>query len=310
LMLCVLLAPALRRWSMLMRTGLVVPVIAVGGILATTLPNALDWVSESPYLESAQGMLNYQEGSGQGRLLQYRRSLELVQQSPLLGVGPGNWSVAYPGVAPPGDPSMSGSRPGMTSNPWPSSDAVALVSERGLLGVLAWLLFAGSLSWTAWTSLRRKADDRDADDRDAAGAGLLLAMSAGVVVTGAFDAVLLLAWPVLLVATVAGALLPAAQARSIAVPRWLRVAFFAVLVTLAGVGAVRSGGQWAAMRLYEADASRASLERAAQLDPGSYRVHLRLAQRTRGTARCPHAQTAAALYPHATAAQRLAARCE
>ncbi|MEL6613855.1 MAG: O-antigen ligase family protein, partial [Bacteroidota bacterium] len=303
--LCVLVAPTLRRWSMLLRAGLVVAVIAAGGGLATSLPNALDWVSDSPYLESAQGMLNYREGSGQGRLLQYQRSLGLVQQAPLLGVGPGNWSVAYPGVAPPGDPSMSGSRPGMTSNPWPSSDAVALVSERGLLGVLVWLLFAGSLLWTVWASLRK-----EGDDRVAAGAGLLLAMSAGVVVTGAFDAVLLLAWPVLLVATVAGALLPEAQARSIAVPRWLRVAFFAVLVTLAGVGAVRSGGQWAAMRLYEADASRASLERAAQLDPGSYRVHLRLAQRTRGTARCPHAQTAAALYPHATAAQRLAARCE
>ncbi|MEM9998590.1 MAG: O-antigen ligase family protein [Bacteroidota bacterium] len=299
-----LLAPALRRPATLGRM-VVVLVLAVGSAVAVTvLPNALDWRSDTPYLETAQGVLNYQDGSGRGRLLQYQRSLTLVRDAPVLGVGPGNWSVAYPGVAPPGDPSMSGSRAGMTSNPWPSSDAVALVAERGVLGTVLWLLFAAVVLEATWRALRRATDPGDA-----MAAVVLLAVGAGVVITGAFDAVLLLAWPVLIVAVVAGVLFPADQARAVSMPGWVPVLACAVLVALSAAGAVRSAGQWAAMDRYQADAGRDSLERAAQLDPGNVRIHLRLAQRSRGAARCPHAQAAVALYPHAAEAQRLAARC-
>lgn len=299
------LAPALRRWRVVLRLALVLAVVVGSGVLATTLPNTLDWRSDAPYLETAQGVLNYQEGSGQGRLVQYRRSLTLVQQRPLWGIGPGNWPVAYPSIAPPGDPSMSGSRAGMTSNPWPSSDAVALLSERGLLGATLWALFVVGLVVACWRSLRREAD---ADQ--AAGTVMLMAVGAGVAVTGAFDAVLLLAWPVLFVAMVAGVLLPAERAVEVSVPRWLRVAVLAVFVVGATAGAVRSASQWTAMALYQADTTRTALERAASLDPGNYRVHLRLAQRTRGSARCPHALAATVLFPHAETARRLARRCE
>ena len=48
---------------------------------------------------------------------------------PLLGVGTGNWSVRYPRYAPASDPSMTDV--GLTANPWPSSDWVAVLSERG-----------------------------------------------------------------------------------------------------------------------------------------------------------------------------------
>ncbi|MEM8599453.1 MAG: O-antigen ligase family protein [Bacteroidota bacterium] len=305
LTLGLLLAPALRRWALVGRLVLVLAAVAGGGALATLLPNALDWRSDTPYLETAQGVLNYREGSGRGRLLQYQRSLALVRAAPVLGVGPGNWAVAYPGVAPAGDPSLSGSQAGMTSNPWPSSDAVALVSERGVLGAVLGVLFAGGLLLTAVRTLRR-----DHDATAAARAVLLLSMGTGLAVAGAFDAVLLLAWPVLLAATVAGATFSDSHASHVAVPRWLKVTTVALLVVLSGVSTVRSAGQWAAMQAYEADESRAALERAAAGDPGNYRLHLRLAQRTRGADRCPYALAAAGLFPHAEAAQRLAARCE
>ncbi len=84
-----------------------------------------------PFLDSATGLVNYKEGSGHGRLVQYGNSLRMTAAHPLLGVGPGNWPVAYPKYATRNDPSMS-QEEGVTSNPWPSSDWVAYLSERGV----------------------------------------------------------------------------------------------------------------------------------------------------------------------------------
>jgi hypothetical protein len=81
---------------------------------------------------------------------------------------------------------------------------------------------------------------------------------------------------------------------------------------LAGAAALRSAGQVGAMALYAADGGREALERAARLDPGNYRVHLRLVRyygRDRAR-RCAHAKAAHALFPHAAEAARLARRCE
>ena len=57
------------------------------------LPNALEWKSESPYLDSGSRVVNYKEGSGAGRVVQYRNSLRMAVAHPLLGVGPatGRW---------------------------------------------------------------------------------------------------------------------------------------------------------------------------------------------------------------------------
>ncbi|HMG71231.1 MAG TPA: hypothetical protein VK544_08970, partial [Gemmatimonadaceae bacterium] len=47
---------------------------AVGGMIAVALPNTLNWNSESPYLDSARGVVDYKSGSGRGRLAQYQNS--------------------------------------------------------------------------------------------------------------------------------------------------------------------------------------------------------------------------------------------
>src|SRR5262249_54430020 len=131
------------RWSdsRTIRRMLVLAIAAAVGVLgAVVLPNHLDWKSNSPYLDSAAGLVNYKAGSGRGRIVQYTNSLKMTRAHPVFGVGPGNWPVIYPKFASKNDPSMSTSAEGVTSNPWPSSDLAAYVSERGFVGLALVLL--------------------------------------------------------------------------------------------------------------------------------------------------------------------------
>ena len=108
-------------------------VLARGGravAAALLLPNRLSWRSDSPYRDTMRDLTNYREGSGRGRLIQYRNSAALIGIDPVFGAGPGNWPVKYPLVTTPGDPSFAGADP-MPTNPWPSSDWVAFLTERG-----------------------------------------------------------------------------------------------------------------------------------------------------------------------------------
>jgi hypothetical protein len=82
--------------------------------------------------------------------------------------------------------------------------------------------------------------------------------------------------------------------------RPMRALIVIAAIVVSAVGAFRSGSQIAAMEIY---ASGTSLERASQIDPGNYRIHMRLARR------CEHARAAHALYPHAQAALAAARRC-
>ena len=135
----VLLFDALRREGKVWRRVALLAIFAVGGaVAALAIPNTLRWRSENPYLDSVHDIANYEEGSGRGRLIQYGRTLRMAAAHPVLGAGPGNWPVQYPGFAARRDPSMDPSVGGVTYNPWPSSDWFAVVSERG--GLAAGLL--------------------------------------------------------------------------------------------------------------------------------------------------------------------------
>jgi hypothetical protein len=78
-----------------------------------------------------------------------------------------------------------------------------------------------------------------------------------------------------------------------------------------GAFTLKSAGQLAAMSVYESSGGRAaSLEHAASLDPGSYRINLRLARSSAPRAvRCEAAERAHQLYPQAAAARRLQGTC-
>ncbi|HEY6138281.1 MAG TPA: O-antigen ligase family protein [Thermoanaerobaculia bacterium] len=298
-LVAIVASPALRRdgrtWR---RLFAVVALAAVAAAAAIYLPNTLHWRSRNPYLESLHHAADYESGSGHGRLVQYGQTLHMTLRHPLLGVGPGNWGVAYPEHAARHDPSLSDGDPGMTTNPWPSSDWFAWLSERGPLAVaLLALAFLG----IAASGLRQLRGAIDANDALAAAA--LLATVAGACITGLFDAVLLLALPAFLVWTALGALAAPPPTH-----RPLPTLAIVAIIAIAALGAARSGAQLAAMQIFVAHGDRASLTHAAQIDPGNYRLRLRLA-RMGGRARCEHARAARELYPTAGAAAQVSRGC-
>lgn len=276
-----------RTWR---RLALIVLFIAAGVGLALVLPNTLHW----RYAQTLKHVTDYGSGSGHGRLIQYERSLVLTLHHPLLGTGPGNWAVRYPEHAAPHDPSLSDGDPGMTTNPWPSSDWVAWLAERG---PLAFALLALAFLGIAAAGLRQLFAAQTPDEALAAAA--LLATVAGAVVAGLFDAVLLLALPSFLVWTAMGALVVIPPTR-----RPLPSIAIAAIVLVSTAGAARSAMQIASMQYYDGG----SPAKAASIDPGNYRAQLRLA-RAGGRSRCEHARAAHALFPNAVAAKQVMRGC-
>jgi O-antigen ligase len=252
--------------------------VVIGAAAALLIPNALRWRSENPYLDSMRDVANYEEGSGRGRLVQYERSLRIAASHPLFGVGPGNWPVEYPRNVRGDDPSLNDSEPGTTFNPWPSSDWVAFVTERGPFAAFALALAFLGIAFS----------------RDAT----LIAVLAAAVVAGLFDAVLLLAVPTLLVFAAVGALMPSGvQGPRSGIP----YVVFVLFVAFSFVAAARSTAQLTAMAIYSTRGDRPSLERAAIIDPGNYRLQLRLARIGTRNRRCAHGHAAHQLFPAAAA---------
>lgn len=263
-----------RPWSRLL-LAIVLAGIGVGAALL--LPNTLRWRDDNPYLESVKDVANYQEGSGRGRLIQYERSLRMAATTPIVGVGPGNWSVEYPDHAARNDPSLDPSVRGMTFNPWPSSDWVAFAAERGFIALL---LMAFAFVAFALDGFRR-------------GDEVLLGTAVAAGVAGLFDAVLLLALPALLVWPALGATYTPERTRRGGALLML------ALLAISALGTVRSAAQLTAMHIFATRGDRESLELASRIDPGNYRLHQRLARTGKRAERDDHRRAARALFPHA-----------
>jgi len=285
-----------RLWvdEHLRRRVLQLAAVAVGSlVLAMVLPNRLNWRSDTPYLESLTGVVNYKEGSGRGRMIQYGNTLDMAAHHPVLGVGPGNWPVFYPVYMSPGDPSFD-TDDIIPTNPWPSSDLMAIAAERGFVALALLTLVGTTIALGAWARIRRGPRQLPALTDLAIVATLI---ATGVV--GAFDAVLLLPVPTLFTWTIIGAL--ASSARPIKeiplTPRTRRGVLIGVgVVGLLFVG--RSAAQTIAMGVF-AGGERRAMEAAARIDPGSYRIRVLLGRAWARAGRCDRA------IPHATAAQEL-----
>ena len=292
------------RWR---RVPLLLVLAGVGGGLALVVPNTLNWRSDSPYLETARSVVNYREGSGRGRLVQYKNSARMSLYHPVFGVGPGNWAVVYPRFASRGDPSLASD--GMTANPWPSSDWITFLSERGLAAFALLALAMVALLVDAVRVLRT-----DSDPERALAAWALLGTVAVLLVVSTFDAVLLLPAPALVAWGLLGALSPPSRTRvMVELPTSRRAAAMLLVSILGGLAILRSSRQVAAMAVYESSTRGSRVERAAALDPGSYRIHMRLAEAYARRGGCrnarPHAAAAQALFPNAAAPKRLLASC-
>jgi O-antigen ligase len=299
------------RWSepRTVRRVLVLCVATAAGVLAAILvPNHLEWKSGSPYLDSAAGLVNYKEGSGRGRLVQYTNSLAMTRAHPVLGVGPGNWPVVYPKFASRNDPSMSQSVEGVTSNPWPSSDWAAYLSERGVVGCLLLVLVMIGLM------IRALKDIRDASGRDPQRVLTAIALVGTLVATavvGAFDAVLLIAVPTYFVWTLAGALRPPTGGAEAEVD--VRRSVPLIIMGVAALIIARSAGQVAAITVASTSTRLDALARSAWLDPGNYRLRTRLAEAYLARGDCGHARSngraAHDLFPSAAEPKRALAQC-
>jgi O-antigen ligase len=282
--------------------------MAIGGMVAVALPNALNWNSESPYLDSARGVVDYKSGSGRGRLAQYQNSLRMAASNPVFGVGPGNWPVEYVRFAPSNDRSIADD--GMTANPWPSSDWVAFVSERGfvpaaaLLGAFITLFFSALRQW---------------DELENPDAVLAQCVLAGTVVTtmvvGAFDGVLVLAAPSFMVWSILGAT-RGIRPKSSEAKVWSGASGLAAtaFVLLSLLSTARSATQVIAMTSVGRGAYTAGWVTGALWDPGSYRINLRVAELYSRRGHCHdalgYARQAQSLFPRSPAARRIVRSCE
>lgn len=300
-----------RRWpadGLTRRLAIPLGAAMLGAALAYVLPNTLNWKSDAPYLESVKSIVDANSGSGHGRVLQYRNTAKMTLAHPVLGVGPGNWAVEYPRWAPRADPSLS-KDDGRTSNPWPSSDWMAFLSERGVSGFLMIGIALAGLAITALVRMRR-AQRSD----DLVYALTMFAVLVVAVVEGAFDAVLLLAIPALYVWSVLGALSAPAEGRRLVSwsgETWRPILGVAALIAVLVLA--RSGSAIAAMTVYAHAEGSSGFEQAARLDPGNYRIRMRLATAYASRGRCKqvlaHAGAAHDLFPSAPEPRRLLRAC-
>jgi hypothetical protein len=222
-------------------------------------------------------------------------------------VGPGNWPVEYIKFAERRDPSLSNAG-GMTDNPWPSSDWVAFISERGIIAT-GCLVFA--LLMLGVRSLKEIGQAKRANDPERATAALtLIGTLLTTLVVGLFDAVLLIAIPTMFMWLVLGVLSPPmAERRTIDATKFAGPAL--VFFGLIAVG--RSAMQIEAMAIYNGASRLSTVEKAKSFDPGSYRIRMRLAEGylTRGDCAKATAEARAArgMFPNASDPRTVLRRC-
>lgn len=288
--------------------------LAAGVLAAVVLPNRLGWRSGAPEVETLRRLADYSSGSGHGRVVQYGRTLEMVRDHPLLGVGPGNWTIEYPRYAAPRDPSY---RPAelVPTTRLPSGDWMGLAAERGLPALLLLALAGAALAARSARTLRLP-DDGDGEGDDAnerARARATLCVLVAVAVLGTFDPILLQPLHAFFVCVVLGALAPAGRAwRSVtlrAAPRRILACAF-VLVSLAPL--VVSARQLRSTMLLAREGP-AALPRAVRASPGDYRLQAMMAGHWVAAHRCDralgHIRAARALFPAAPAPRAMAAEC-
>lgn len=294
-----------KQWKRLASLG---SATMIGMAIALLLPNHLDWVSSNPYRDSAARLLDFRSGTGAGRVIEYRSTITMIGDHPILGVGPGNWRIAYPNYAEFGDPNIE---PGyIPVRRFPQGEWVGGAAERGIPSLLLLFFFAGTLAWR-WL----RAVIRDRSHRRVGYAYIGLLTMIAVLMVGLFDPVIMTPTAGFVVPVVLGVCAaPFSKLQILTPPPWLRAA----LVSVALVGGLYLASFparefWSAMT-YAKRPSLQAFERGARIAPGDYRAHFfaarLLVQRGDCANAASHIDAARRLYPTAVAAIQLKERCE
>lgn len=281
------------------------------GILgATVSPTALSWKDQSPFLSTVRRLAEVDSGSGRARKTQAATSLRMLSDAPYLGVGPGNWPIAYGRYALRADPSY---RPELAvpTDRLPNGDWVGIASELGLPALLLLMLAGMELTLR---SLRAFFVLRQREPFWSFQAALLVGLLGAIAVMGLADAVLM----------TPGSAAVAVSALAVWSPRRGSLLRFALserarglLLAVILMAAFRPTAavlrQLYAHHVASGAASLSDLETAARWNPADFGSRLRLARIYAARGRCelavPHAIAAARLFPTSLAPIFLLGRC-
>ena len=141
-LICVAILPR-ARWRIAALMLLAIGVVVMAATLSPSQRKRLASIVTSETYE--------REESTRGRIEGYTAAWHVLHDRPLLGVGPGNWSVYR-------------LRRVDGSKLMPHSLAGILIGTRGIAGTLAFLGFLGASLGLAWRELRRRARSRRSED--------------------------------------------------------------------------------------------------------------------------------------------------
>jgi O-antigen ligase len=303
--LAVLVLVAIAAWawagvlrSQRRRSALVGAALLAGVLVAVLVPDRLHWTEPRPYWSTLSSITDHASGTGRGRMIQYRTTLDIIAAHPLLGVGAGNWSREYPAHATPPDPSFR-PRALQPVNRLPNSDWLGIAAERGIVALVA-LVALFVLLARGWIRAVRSAEA-------ALWPGAALAMASALAVMGVFDAVLLRATPAMLAFALLG--MASLPGRALTLPN-TRVTAIAVIV-VAGLFTADAGRRLRAHQIAQPDT--ASLQSAVDVDPTAFQLRTNLVYRLYEEGRCTemleHAERVTRDYPHLPALRPLLENC-
>lgn len=304
---CVMVFAAYRGWRSIdrRRVAVIGAAFLVGATAAITLPNQLSWWSSSPYADTALTLAAFDRGSGRGRVLQYAATARMVIANPVLGVGPGQWSIAYPefSQAPDANYSPLGIEP---VSKVPNADWLPFAAERGVPAFVLLLVAAALAIRSCVVAMRREGG------RVPAVVGL--AAIATTAVAGTFDAVLSRPTPLVILALLVGAGMArteAAARRGLSgLAHWPAAA---AIVALSFIAMIRPARALGAMYRYESP-DLADRIAAGHANPSAYEVNMTVALELTKRRDCElaraHAREVLEHYPHHMLARRVIDRCE
>lgn len=258
-----------RVW---LRVTIVVITMGMGSALALAGIMANPWKTENPYLDTAGRIFDYTAGTGKGRLIQYKNTLRMIAAHPLLGVGPGHWSAAYPEFATSGDPSW---RPKALQpvNRFPNSDGLAVTSERGIPTTIFLICAAITLGITALKRAREKSGSPERSD-----GWLVIFTMAAAFLLGLTDSVLLRPEPIIFLAVVLGV-----NSGNLTVWKNYRLNSFAWPLAIGVMGMSLMFATYSGVRCYagflKLDRSIEATQKASVLDRGDYALGTYLAKK-------------------------------